>query len=420
MDSRVVFQLINECAESRNIDVNLFTEIFKKALFDIIKCKYGSEVESSFDISVDVKNEYISILAFKKIVGNDEKNIPFNKIKLSDALKIEDDFVIGEVCTVPFDFNEFSREDINKLRSNIINFVLKEKALIVYNKYAKLKNNIVNVNVYQRCRYHFLLKDDENNNLILPFKEMISNETFRKKQYIKVAIKDVILKEFETIIIVSRIIPAFLHNLLVYEIPEIADGIIGIKKIARIAGVRSKVVVESFNVYVDAVRSCVGVRGSIVNKISDELHGEYIDFVKYSSDLNEYMARLLSVPSIRLLKEFKNSIFVYIDPEYIGLAIGKDGINIKLVRMLLDKHVDVFKYNDKLESNDVSPVENLSGLIADWVISETKEAGFDTLEEILNISKEEFEMKTDFESCTIDKIYELSDKITKEKHNESD
>ena len=419
MDSKIILQLLNECAEGKNMDVKSFTEIFKKALLDVIKRKYGNEAEKYFDISVDIKNECINIFVFKEIVSNKEKEIPFNKIKLSDALKIESDFVIGETCTTEFDFNEFSREDINRLRGNIINFVKKEKALKVYNKYSKLKNSIVNVSVYQRCKYHFLLKDDEDNELILPFKEMISNETFRKKQFIKVAIKDIVLKEYETIVIVSRIIPAFLRSLLEYIIPEIADGIIGIKDIVRIAGVRSKVIVESYNVYVDAVRTCIGVRGSVVNKISDELNGEYVDFIKYSSDLNEYMARLLSVPSIRMLKEFKNSIFAYIDPEYIGLAIGKDGVNIKLVRMLLDKHVDVFKYNSSLDSKNLSSVEELNGLIDDWVISETKDAGFDTLESILNISKEEFEKKTDLEICTIDQIYKLSEDIINKKQNEN-
>ena len=117
--------------------------------------------------------------------------------------------------------------------------------------------------------------------------------------------------------------------------------------------------------------------------------------------------------------QFKNSIFAYIDPEYIGLAIGKDGVNIKLVRMLLDKHVDVFKYNSSLDSKNLSSVEELNGLIDDWVISETKDAGFDTLESILNISKEEFEKKTDLEICTIDQIYKLSEDIINKKQNEN-
>lgn len=415
VEPKVILQLISECAKDNNINISLFVEILKKALLDVVRDKYGDTLGDNFNISIDVGSESVNIHVFKEIVADSVKNIKFNQIRLSDAIKIESDFVVGEICTTEFDFSEFSGDDVARLRSNIINYIKKEKSAIVYNKYIKLKNSVINASVYQRCSYHFLLKDDENNKLMLPFREMISNEKLRKKQYIKVAVKDVIMKGFETFVIVSRIIPDFLHNLLVYEIPEISDGIIGIKKIARIAGVRSKVVVESFNVYVDAVRTCVGVRGSIVNKISNELNGEFIDFVKYSTDINEYMARLLSVPSVRVLKEFKSSIFVYIDPDYIGLAIGKDGVNIKLVRMLLDKHVDVFKYNESINSKNVSPVEELNGLIDDWVISEAKEAGFDTLEEILNISKAEFERKTDFETCTIDKIYELSEEIINRK-----
>lgn len=411
MNSKLVLKLLTECAEGRDVDLKTFSSIFKEAFLDVIRSKYGDVADKYFDVLIDIENEDLHVFHFKEIVANSEKNITFDKIKLSDARKIEPDFCVGETCTVEFNFDEFTREDINKLRENINTYIRKRKALLVYEKYSKLKDKIVNVSVYQFCRDHVLLHDENNYELILPLKETISNEKFRRKQFVKVAIKDVFYKEYGTIVVTSRIIPVFLRRLLEYEIPEIADGIIDIKQIVRVAGVRSKVILESFNINIDPVSTCVGVKGSTINAISRNLNGEYIDFIQYSDDFELYLVRVFGVPSIRKIKVLKDGIFVYIDKEYIGLAIGKDGINIKLVRMLLNKHVDVFAYSEELDSDDVLPIEELAGSIDDWVISSIKESGFDTLEAILNVTKEEFEKKTDFEVETIDKIYKLSEKL---------
>ena len=412
MNSKTLYNLLYECANEKEIDTSVFNDIFTNSLVTVLKSKYGEDSEKYFDVIIDSDNQEVLVLQYKDIVkDNDPSANDYNKIKLTDALKIEYDFSVGETCSVPFNFDEFNRDDVLLLRTNIESRIKKTKNNALYEKYEALKNNVVNVKVYQFCRGHILLRDDKNNELILPYKETITHEKFKKGQFVKALVKEIHLRREGVIIILSRVVPLFLSKLLEYEITEITDGLILIKDVVRIAGVKSKVIVESLDINIDAISTCVGVRGNIINAISKELSGEFIDFVQYSDNFNVYLSRLFGIPEIKKIKYLENGIFVYVDPEYIGLVIGKDGSNIKLVRMLLNKHIDVFKYSDILDSNNISPVESLVGQIDDWVIREIKEGGFDTLEDILNISKEDFEKKVDLEVETIDDIYNCAKKI---------
>ena len=412
MNSNTLYNLLYECATEKEIETDVFNEIFINSLKAVFNEKYGENSENYFEIIVDNENKEIQVLQYKEVVKDSDPSAKeFNKIKLSDAKKIEPDFSIGEQCGIEFDFDQFTRDDVLILRKQIEDRIKKNKNKNLYDKYELLKNNIVVVKVYQFCRGHILFRDDKNNELILPYKEAITNEKFRKGQLVKALVKEVHLRRDSVIIVLSRVVPLFLLKLLEFEITEITDGLILIKDVVRIAGVKSKVIVESVDMNIDAISTCVGVRGNIINSISRELNGEFIDFVQYSDNFEIYLARLFGVPEIKKVKYLKNGIFVYVDADYIGLVIGKDGSNIKLVRMLLNKHIDVFKYNEILDSSNVSPVECLAEYIDDWIIKEIKDGGFETLEDILNITKEDFEKKIDLEVETIDEIYEYSKKI---------
>ena len=259
-----------------------------------------------------------------------------------------------------------------------------------------------------------LLRDEDDYDLILPFREFIPHEKLVRGHYIKVLVKDVSIIDSDTVVIVSRRDNMFLLKLLELEIKEISDGCIGIEKLVRIPGVKSKVVVESYEPSIDPISICVGANGSKIGSIKKELSGEYIDFIKYSNDFETSLIRSFGVQGIRNIRKIGNKVFVYVESEFISNAIGRDGSNINLVRMLFPNlFIDVLCYNIKSENGEGTSINSLVKSFGSDVVDSLKNSGFTILEEIQDITKEELRKKTDLDIDVIEDIYSEIDKIIK-------
>ena len=309
-------------------------------------------------------------------------------------------------------FNIFTRKEVSLLKKNIINGIASLTQQSLYEKYSKLVGEIIDVQVYQYCRGYIIVHDSMQNELFLPYAEQIPGERLRKKTYIKAIVIGIDSRRGKFVVTLSRIGNIFLKKLLEISIPEITDGLVVIKKIARIPGERSKVVVESVDSHIDPIGACVGINCSRLNGLLRELNGEIIDFVSYSENKSVFIANVLGIKEIKDSKNFKNCLFVYVDKEDIGLAFGKNKVNVRLLELLLDQEVKVFEYTEN--NNDSVVIEALSEYIDSWIIAEMKENGFLTVQDVIKTSKKDFEEKTDLEEETVDEIYDIiNEKILK-------
>ena len=279
----------------------------------------------------------------------------------------------------------------------------------LYNKYKNRVGEIVSCEVYQVWKREVLLVDDENNELILPKSEQIPSDNYRKGETVRAVIARVDNENNNPKIILSRTSPMFLERLLEAEVPEINDGLISIKKIARMPGERAKIAVESYDERIDPVGACVGVRGSRVHGIVRELCNENIDVITYTSNIKLFIQRALSpakVSSINIDEETRKAE-VFLKPEEVSLAIGRGGLNIKLASMLTEYTIDVFREIDEAENEEDIYLDEFSDEIDAWVIDAIKAIGLDTAKQVLKAPREFLIEKADLEEETVDKLYEI-------------
>jgi N utilization substance protein A len=268
---------------------------------------------------------------------------------------------------------------------------------------------IIAAEVYQIWKKEILLLDDEGNELLLPKTEQIPADFYRKGETVRAVVARVDNRNNNPKIILSRTSPMFLERLLEQEVPEINDGLITIKKIARIPGERAKIAVESYDDRIDPVGACVGVKGSRIHGIVRELRNENIDVINYTSNIQLFIQRALSpakVSSITLNEEERKAE-VYLRPEEVSLAIGKGGMNIKLASMLTEYTIDVFReLDDNVEDEDIY-LDEFSDEIDEWVINAIKAIGLDTAKGVLNAPREMLIEKADLEEDTVDEVLNI-------------
>jgi N utilization substance protein A len=279
----------------------------------------------------------------------------------------------------------------------------------LYNKYKERVGQVISGEVYQVWKREVLLVDDENNELILPKAEQIPNDKYRKGETVRAVIHQVTNDNNNPKIYLSRTSPVFMERLLEAEVPEIADGLITIKKIARMPGERAKIAVESYDERIDPVGACVGVKGSRVHGIVRELNGENIDVINYTSNTKLFIQRALSPAKISSLTidEENKKAEVYLRPEEVSLAIGRGGLNIKLASMLTEYTIDVFREVDDSEADEDIYLDEFSDEIDQWVIDAIKSIGLDTAKQVLNAPREMLVEKADLEEETVDHLLDV-------------
>lgn len=391
-----------EFKETKNIDRTTLVSVLEESFRNVLAKIFGSD--ENFDVIVNPDKGDFEIYRNRVVVADGEVEDENKQVSLSDARKIEPDYEVGEEVSESVDFNKFGRRAILNLRQTLASKVLELEHDSLYNKYKDRVGQVISGEVYQIWKREVLLVDDENNELILPKSEQIPADQYRKGETIRAVILRVDNDNNNPKIILSRTSPVFLERLLEAEVPEISDGLIAIRKIARMPGERAKVAVESFDDRIDPVGACVGVRGNRVHGIVRELCNENIDVINYTANIKLFIQRALSPAKISTITvDTENrKAEVYLRPEEVSLAIGRSGLNIKLASMLTECTIDVFREVE--EDFDDVYLEEFADEIDQWIIDSLKSIGFNRARQVLNAPKEMLVGKADLEEETVDYV----------------
>ena len=393
-----------EFKENKNIDRTTLVSVLEESFRNVIAKIYGSD--ENFDVIVNPDKGDFEIHRNRVVVADGEVVDENKEIALSEAQKIEPDYEVGEEVSEEVDFQKFGRRAILNLRQTLASKILELEHDSLYQKYKDKVGQVVSGEVYQIWKREVLLMDDESNELHLPKSEQIPSDNYHKGETIRAIVKEVQNENNNPRIILSRTSPIFLERLLEAEVPEINDGLITIKKVARMPGDRAKVAVESYDERIDPVGACVGVKGSRVHGIVRELCNENIDVINYSSNTQLFIQRALSpakISSITIDQENRKAE-VYLQPEEVSLAIGRGGMNIKLASMLTEYTIDVFRVVNESEADEDIYLDEFSDEIDQWVIDSIKAIGLDTAKAVLNAPREMLIEKADLEEETVDHL----------------
>ena len=404
MDTLGLLESFADFKQDKNIDRVTLMTIVEEVFRSVFVKKYGSD--EHFDIIVNAEKGDLEIWRNKKIVADGQIEDPEFEIELSEALKIEPDFEIGEDFPEQVYITDFDRRSILSLRQSLKSKIKEYDNNIICAKYSDRIGDIISGDVHHIRHREIILMDDQDNELFLPKEEQIPSDFFRKGDTIRAVIKDVKVKLGKPLIMISRVSPEFLSRLFELEIPEVADGIIVIKNVKRIPGEKAKVAVESFDDRIDPVGACVGIKGSRIHSIVRELGNENIDVVNYTENLKLYISRALSPAKVSslVIDEENKKVDVTLKPDQVSLAIGKGGFNIRLAGQLTGYEIDVYRDTD--EEEDVSLTEFLDE-IDEWIIEVFKNIGCDTAKSVLELDVKELAKRTDLEEATIVEVQNI-------------
>ena len=396
-----------EFKDTKNIDRTTLMSVLEESFRNVIAKIFGSD--ENFDVIVNPDKGDFEIYRNRIVVADGEVKDENKEIALTDALKIEPDYEVGEEVSEKVDFSKFGRRAILNLRQTLASKILELEHDSLYNKYKDRVGQVISAEVYQVWKREVLLVDDENNELILPKSEQIPHDVYRKGETVRAVIKEVNNDNNNPKIILSRTSNMFLERLLEAEVPEIADGLITIRRIARMPGERAKIAVESYDDRIDPVGACVGVKGSRVHGIVRELNNENIDVVNYTANIKLFIQRALSPAKISSINvdEENRKAEVYLRPEEVSLAIGRGGMNIKLASMLTEYTIDVFRELDESEVDEDIYLDEFSDEIDQWIIDAIKAIGLDTAKAVLNAPREMLVEKADLEEETVDNVLKV-------------
>ena len=410
MDNINLIESFAEFKEVKNIDRVTMMRILEDVFRNMLVKKFGSD--ENFDIIVNPDKGDLEIWRNREIVDDEfaEDSFDYDENKhigLSEAVKIEPDFQIGEEVSEEVKLIDFGRRSVLAVRQNLISKIMELEKDGIYKKYKEKVGEIIAGEVYQVWKKEIMILDDEGNELLLPKYEQIPSDYFKKGDTVRAVVLRVEMKNNNPMVILSRTAPKFLEKLFELEVPEIFDGLIVIKNIVREPGERAKVAVESYDDRIDPVGACVGMKGSRIHGIVRELKNENIDVINYTNNNSLYITRALSpakVTSVKLDEETKRAE-VFLKPDQVSLAIGKGGNNIKLASKLTGFEIDVYRDTDT-EIEDVD-LDEFADEIEDWVIEEFKAIGCDTAKSVLELSVEDLVKRTDLEEETIRDVKQI-------------
>ena len=396
-----------EFKETKNIDRTTLVSVLEESFRNVLARIFGSD--ENFDVIVNPDKGDFEIYRNRVVVADGEVEDENKEITLTEARKIEPDYEVGEDVSEKVDFNKFGRRAILTLRQTLASKILELEHDSLYNKYKDRVGQVISGEVYQVWKREVLIVDDENNELMLPKTEQIPGDMYRKGETVRAVILRVDNDNNNPKIILSRTAPIFLQRLLEAEVPEIADGLVAIRRIARLPGERAKIAVESFDERIDPVGACVGVKGSRVHGIVRELCNENLDVINYSSNTMLFIQRALApanITSVNIDEENKKAE-VFLKPEEVSLAIGRGGMNIKLASMLTEYTIDVFREVDENEADEDIYLDEFSDEIDQWVIDAIKGIGYDTAKQVLNAPRDMIVEKADLEEETVDNVLKV-------------
>ena len=399
MDNLNLISNFAEFKELKNIDKSTMIGVLEDVFRHALQKQYGTD--ENFDVIINADKGDLEIWRNRVVVADDELTDPVREITLSEIQKIDASYEVGDEYTDEITFDSFGRRAVLSLRQNLASRILDLEKANIYAKYSEKVGEIVAGEVYQVWKKEVLVLDDDENELILPKAEQIPSDFYRKGDTIKAIVKTVEMNNNQPRIILSRTANQFLERLFEQEVPEIFDGLITIKQIARIPGERAKVAVESYDDRIDPVGASLGMKGSRNHTIVRELKNENIDVINYTNNVQLYIQRALSPAKVNriVVNDDARKAEVYLDADEVSMAIGKGGSNIKLAIQLTGYDIDVFR--EQAETEEDVRLEDFSDEIEPWIIDVLKSVGCDTAKSVLDLGYDELVKRTDLEEETI-------------------
>ena len=403
MDNLNLISNFAEFKELKNIDKSTMIGVLEDVFRHALQKQY--ETDENFDVIINPEKGDLEIWRNRTVVADGEVENPNAQIAVSEVKAIDPTYEVGDEYADEIKLSSFGRRTVLSLRQNLASRILDLEKASLYEKYSQQVGEIITGEVYQVWKREVLILDEDENELILPKAEQIPNDFYRKGDTIKAIVKAVEMNNNQPRIILSRTANQFLERLFEQEVPEIADGLITIKKIARIPGERAKVAVESYDERIDPVGACVGMKGSRIYGIVKELRNENIDVVNYTTNTQLMIQRSLNPAKISsiTIDEEKQTASVHLIPDQVSLAIGKGGLNIRLSKMLTGYDIDVYR---EVEEEDVD-LNEFKDEIDAWIIDALKAVGCDTAKSVLELSVEEIASRADLEMEQAQKVVEI-------------
>ena len=401
-----LIDIFSEFKDFKRIDKQTFINVLQDSFRSVIAKMYGNSAH--YDVIVNPDKGDLEIYRNRLVMEDDDVANPETQIALSDALKLDDEAEVGEEVTDKVEMSSFGRRMILNLRQTLASKILELQKESLYQKYREMIGQVVTGELYQVWKKEMLLLDEDGNELYMPKQNQIPTDYYRKGEMVRAVVVQVDNKNQTPKIILSRTAPLFMQRLFEQEVPEVKEGLIAIKKIARIPGERAKVAVETFDDRIDPVGACVGVKGARIHGIVRELRNENIDVISYTPNTNLYIQRALAPAKISSMEidEENKKAKVYLQPDEVSLAIGKGGYNIKLASMLTGYEIDVYREITEQDMDDIY-LDEFNDEIDQWVIDALKAVGYDTAKDVLGASKEKLLEQTDLEEETIDDVLRI-------------
>ena len=401
-----LIDIFSEFKDFKRIDKQTLITVLEESFKSVIAKMYGPSADYTVIVNPDKGD--LEIYRNRLVMEDDDVANPDTQIALSDALKLDDEAEVGEEVTDKVELASFGRRMILNLRQTLASKILELQKEVLYQKYKEMIGQVVTGELYQVWKKERLLLDEEGNELYLPKQNQIPTDYYRKGEMVRAVVVEVDNKNMNPKIILSRTAPLFLQRLFEQEVPEVKEGLIAIKNIARIPGERAKVAVETFDDRIDPVGACVGVKGARIHGIVRELRNENIDVINYTSNIKLYIQRALAPANINAMEidEENKKAKVFLAPEEVSLAIGKGGYNVKLASMLTGYEIDVYRDLDEEDLDDIY-LDEFNDEIDQWVIDAFKAIGLDTAKEVLGTSKEDLLRRTDLEEETVDDVLRI-------------
>ncbi len=393
MDNLNLISNFAEFKELKNIDKSTMIGVLEDVFRHALQKQY--ETDENFDVIINPEKGDLEIWRNRMVVEDGAVENPVTQISVSEVKSIDATYEVGDEYADEIKMVQFGRRAVLSLRQNLASRILDLEKASLYEKYSQRVGEIITGEVYQVWKKEVLILDDDENELLLPKSEQIPNDFYRKGDAIKAIVKSVEMNNNQPRIILSRTANQFLERLFEQEVPEIFDGLITIKAIARIPGERAKVAVESYDERIDPVGACVGMKGSRIYTIVKELRNENIDVVNFTTNAQLMIQRTLNPAKVSniTIDEERKTAAVHLKPDQVSLAIGKGGLNIRLSKMLSGYDIDVYR---EIEEEDVALTE-FTDEIEPWIIESLKTVGCDTAKSVLELTAEQIASRADLE-----------------------
>jgi len=412
-----IVEAVTEIAKERNIKREALNDIIENIFLSILKRKYGTT--DNIDIFVNMDKGEVEIYQIKTIV--EEVEDPVTEISLEHAQELEPDLELGDEYLESIDPAQFGRRLITSAKQSLNQKIREAEREVLFNEFKDRVGEIIVGDVRQISRDEVIISV-ENMEVNLPRSEQIYNERYHRGDTIRGVIKEVCQSNRGPEVIISRTDPLFLIRLFEIEVPEIYDGIIELKRVARFPGDRAKVAVTSNDKRIDAVGACVGLKGVRIQSIVKELNNEKIDVINYSTESEIFISRALSPakPLKIIIDHEEKTANAIISDDQISLAIGRGGQNRQLASMLTGYEITTIKESDW----DVDHIKEEKLMLADipeltkTIVEKLSAAGYETSDDVLDAGKETLQEIKGFGAKKVNQLFEIVNSYYEEEGSE--